>query len=389
MPVPSSMKDLSTLAASNSPAGSDAIGNSLDDYLRSGFAITRSTNAVSSASIVAGSTVDLGSSDGEAVTVTGSATITSLGTVIPGLKREVTFTGACTLTNSTSIVLPRGSNYVTSAGDILQFRSLGSGNWALVGVTKDIGALPLTGGTITGAMNVSPTSGSPTVSLNKVAGSNQNLVVGTTAGVTRWSLVLGDATTESGSNAGSNASLVRYTDAGAPIDTVASFNRATGVISTSQPPSLPGVNLSSGSFTGTTATVLQSSAASGGSINLRPNVGSSTGQLSIDASGNVTTSGNYVGSGSITGVTVFASSTTSLVLAAASGGQILLRPNGTGSTSGPAVMDSNGNVTLNAANFAGLSVHHIDFQGGKRLSTLILQTTAPGAIADGQFVMVY
>jgi hypothetical protein len=111
--------------------------------------------------------------------------------------------------------------------------------------------------------------------------------------------------------------------------------------------------------------------------------------LSIDASGNVTTSGNYVGSGSITGVTVFASSTTSLVLAAASGGQILLRPNGTGSTSGQAVMDSNGNVTLNAANFAGLSVHHIDFQGGKRLSTLILQTTAPGAIADGQFVMVY
>lgn len=28
------MSDLATLAASNSPAGSDAIGNSLDDYLR-------------------------------------------------------------------------------------------------------------------------------------------------------------------------------------------------------------------------------------------------------------------------------------------------------------------------------------------------------------------
>lgn len=34
MPVPSSMSDLSATAASNSPAGSDAIGNSLDDYLR-------------------------------------------------------------------------------------------------------------------------------------------------------------------------------------------------------------------------------------------------------------------------------------------------------------------------------------------------------------------
>lgn len=34
MPVPNKMQDLSTLAASNSPAGSDAIGNSLDDYIR-------------------------------------------------------------------------------------------------------------------------------------------------------------------------------------------------------------------------------------------------------------------------------------------------------------------------------------------------------------------
>lgn len=39
------MSDLSTLAASNSPSGSDAIGNSLDDYLRAAFAIMRSTNA--------------------------------------------------------------------------------------------------------------------------------------------------------------------------------------------------------------------------------------------------------------------------------------------------------------------------------------------------------
>lgn len=34
MPVPSTMADIFTTAASNSPAGSDAIGNSLDDYLR-------------------------------------------------------------------------------------------------------------------------------------------------------------------------------------------------------------------------------------------------------------------------------------------------------------------------------------------------------------------
>lgn len=34
MAVPTKMSDLSTLAASNSPAGTESIGNSLDDYLR-------------------------------------------------------------------------------------------------------------------------------------------------------------------------------------------------------------------------------------------------------------------------------------------------------------------------------------------------------------------
>lgn len=41
MAVPSAITDLSTTASSNSPAGSDAVGNTLDDYLRAGFAIQR------------------------------------------------------------------------------------------------------------------------------------------------------------------------------------------------------------------------------------------------------------------------------------------------------------------------------------------------------------
>ena len=39
MAVPNSMQDLATLASSNSPAGSEAIGNSLDNYLRAHAAI--------------------------------------------------------------------------------------------------------------------------------------------------------------------------------------------------------------------------------------------------------------------------------------------------------------------------------------------------------------
>lgn len=120
------------MAASNSPAGSDAIGNSLDDYIRAIQSIVRSTNANSSATIASASTTDLGSSDGEAVTVTGSATITSFGTTSPGIVREVSFSGACILTNSSAIVLASGANYTTRAGDVIRFRSLGSGNWKQV-----------------------------------------------------------------------------------------------------------------------------------------------------------------------------------------------------------------------------------------------------------------
>ena len=55
MPVPTSITDLDPTAANNSPAGSDAIGTSLDDYLRSHAAIIRQ---VSNAALpLAGGTV--------------------------------------------------------------------------------------------------------------------------------------------------------------------------------------------------------------------------------------------------------------------------------------------------------------------------------------------
>ena len=41
MPVPSSIADLSTTPASNSPAGSESVGTAMDDYLRTAFAIIK------------------------------------------------------------------------------------------------------------------------------------------------------------------------------------------------------------------------------------------------------------------------------------------------------------------------------------------------------------
>jgi hypothetical protein len=147
MPVPATMADLSLSAASNSPAGGDPIGNTLDDYLRAHAAILRSTNALASASIASASTTDLGSADAESVQITGTTTITSFGTASPGIVREVRFAGALVITHSSSIQLPGAVNYTTSAGDVLTFRSLGAGQWIMTGhmilnLAKLIGPVP-------------------------------------------------------------------------------------------------------------------------------------------------------------------------------------------------------------------------------------------------------
>jgi hypothetical protein len=131
MAVPSSMADMSTTAASNTPAGSESPTNA-DDYLRAIQAILRSTNAKGS-DIASASSIDLGAATGEFVDVTGTTTITSLGTVAAGIVRTVRFTGALTLThNATSLILPGSANITTANGDVAMFRSLGSGNWKCV-----------------------------------------------------------------------------------------------------------------------------------------------------------------------------------------------------------------------------------------------------------------
>lgn len=127
--VASSLKNWSTTAGSNSPAGSTAISTNLDDNLREIQAVVRAEVA-NSATVASASTTDLGAVDSHVVNITGTTTITGLGTVSAGIRRKVWFSGALTLThNGTSLILPTGSNIVTAAGDSAEFVSLGSGNW--------------------------------------------------------------------------------------------------------------------------------------------------------------------------------------------------------------------------------------------------------------------
>jgi hypothetical protein len=100
------------------------------------------------ATIASAATTDLSTVSSEEVSITGTTTITSLGTSSAGTKRNVNFAGALTLThNATSLILPPGANILTAAGDRAEFLSLGSGNWICTGYlpVQNMGLLPLFG----------------------------------------------------------------------------------------------------------------------------------------------------------------------------------------------------------------------------------------------------
>lgn len=90
-------------------------------------------NEAQGSNIASATTTDIGAATGNYVKVTGTTTITGLGTIQAGTCRVVEFTGALTLThNGTSLILPTAANIVTAAGDCAHFISEGSGNWRCV-----------------------------------------------------------------------------------------------------------------------------------------------------------------------------------------------------------------------------------------------------------------
>lgn len=105
----------------------------------SGTTLTLSSylNEAKGADIASATTTDIGAATGNFVDVTGTTTITGLGTIQAGTRRIVRFTGALTLThNATSLILPGAANITTVAGDTATFVSLGSGNWVCTNYQK-------------------------------------------------------------------------------------------------------------------------------------------------------------------------------------------------------------------------------------------------------------
>ncbi|CAN7599868.1 hypothetical protein LJR234_004637 [Mesorhizobium amorphae] len=92
------------------------------------------------ADMASAATLNLANATGSIINVTGTVTITAMGTLAAGAERELVFQGILTLTyNATSLILPGSANITTAAGDVARMRSLGGGNWRCVGYQRASG----------------------------------------------------------------------------------------------------------------------------------------------------------------------------------------------------------------------------------------------------------
>ena len=97
---------------------------------KSGDTMTGALNWAPSVGVASAASTNIGAAASNRVRITGTTTITRLGSIAAGACRTVTFAGALTLThNATSLILPGGANITTAAGDVAEFESLGGGNW--------------------------------------------------------------------------------------------------------------------------------------------------------------------------------------------------------------------------------------------------------------------
>lgn len=91
------------------------------------------------ATVSSAATTDIGALPQTLVTISGTITITSLGSSAPqaGIRKTIVFSGALLLThNATVLILPGAANIATNAGDMADAIYLGGGNWRVVTFTR-------------------------------------------------------------------------------------------------------------------------------------------------------------------------------------------------------------------------------------------------------------
>jgi hypothetical protein len=92
--------------------------------------VLASASAQAEVDVASATTTDLGAAASDNVRITGTTTITGLGTALAGIRRYVRFQGALSLTyDATTLILKGAATRTTAANDSSLFVSLGSGNW--------------------------------------------------------------------------------------------------------------------------------------------------------------------------------------------------------------------------------------------------------------------
>lgn len=105
-------------------------GNALN---RAGDSMTGALNEAVPVTLASGATLDVVTANSNTINVSGTATIGSLGTAPAGVKRRLISSGTPKYThNAVSLIMHGGVDRQTDAGDVLEFLSLGSGNWRCI-----------------------------------------------------------------------------------------------------------------------------------------------------------------------------------------------------------------------------------------------------------------
>lgn len=119
--VPIEINDLTDAGA----AGKNVLAAGTNSAARAALGLEGETTLASAA------TVDIGAAPTTRVLMTGSSSISSLGS-IASQERLVRFAGSLTLTNGAALILPGGANIVTAADDVARFVSDGAGAWRCI-----------------------------------------------------------------------------------------------------------------------------------------------------------------------------------------------------------------------------------------------------------------
>lgn len=110
----------------------------------------------------------------------------------------------------------------------------GTGATSAAGAAENLEVLPISGGTLTGNLEINPgnltiENDSPILTLSKKLSGQAAAIFGKLLTAARWRIVLGDSAAETGANTGSDFHLENYDDAGTMLGITMHVSRRTNV----------------------------------------------------------------------------------------------------------------------------------------------------------------